>query len=78
MIWILLLVVVVLVGYFAWKSTEVVPTIKLPAAPKIVEPVMVEPVKDESATETHIISEAPAAEVKKVRKKYGGKVKKQK
>jgi hypothetical protein len=68
MIWILLLVVVVLVGYFAWKSTEVVPTIKLPAAPKIVEPVMVEPVKDESA----------AAEVKKVRKKYGGKVKKQK
>jgi hypothetical protein len=66
MIWFLLLVVVALVGYFAWKSTEVVPTIKLPTAPKPVEPVKAAPV----------VETAPAPEVKKVRKKYGGKVKK--
>lgn len=67
MIWILLIAVVAIVGYFAWKSTEVAePTIKVPVAPKV-EPVKVAPVV-----------EAPKPEVKKVRKKYGGKVKKAK
>lgn len=66
MIWILLIAVIAIVGYFAWKSTEVpAPTIKMPVAPKS-EPVKVEPVVEAKA------------EVKKVRKKYGGKVKKAK
>jgi len=67
MIWILLIAVIVTVSYFAWKSTEVpTPSIKMPMAPKV-EPVKVEPV-----------IEPAKPEVKKVRKKYGGKVKKTK
>lgn len=67
MLWILLIAVIATVGYFAWKSTEVAqPTIKMPVAPKV-EPVKVAPVVEE-----------PKPEVKKVRKKYGGKVKKAK
>jgi len=67
MIWFLLIAVIATVGYFAWKSTEVpAPTIKMPVAPKA-EPVKMEPVVEE-----------PKPEVKKVRKKYGGKVKKAK
>lgn len=66
MIWILLIAVIATVGYFAWKSTEVPePTIKMPVTPKA-EPVKVEPVVEAKP------------EVKKVRKKYGGKVKKAK
>lgn len=67
MIWILLIAVIATVGYFAWKSTEVpAPAIKMPMPPKA-EPVQVEPV-----------IEPAKPEVKKVRKKYGGKVKKTK
>lgn len=67
MIWILLAAILATVGYFAWKSTEVAePTMKMPVTPKM-EPVKVEPVVEQ-----------PKPEVKKVRKKYGGKVKKTK
>lgn len=67
MIWILLIAVIATVGYLAWKSTEApAPTIKMPVTPKV-EPVQVEPV-----------AEPAKPEVKKVRKKYGGKVKKEK
>lgn len=67
MIWILLIAVIAVVGYFAWKSTETpAPVIKAPLTVKIDEPVKVEPVVEVKP------------EVKKVRKKYGGKVKKAK
>ena len=65
MIWILLIAIIAVVGYFAWKSTETpVPAIKMPV--KAPEPVKAEPVVEAKP------------EVKKVRKKYGGKVKKTK
>lgn len=67
MIWILLIAIIAVVGYFAWKSTETpAPAIKVPVTVKIAESVKVEPVVETKP------------EVKKVRKKYGGKVKKAK
>jgi len=65
MMWIALIAVLAVVVYFSWKSME--EPVKAPIAPKPVEPVKVEPV----------VAAAPVAAAKP-KKKYGGKVKKEK
>jgi heme/copper-type cytochrome/quinol oxidase subunit 2 len=65
MMWIALIAVLAVVVYFSWKSME--EPVKTPVAPKPMEPVKVEPV----------VAAAPVAAAKP-KKKYGGKVKKEK
>jgi heme/copper-type cytochrome/quinol oxidase subunit 2 len=67
MMWIALIVVLGAVVYFSWKSMEQPVNTKLPIAPKPAEPVKVEPV----------VAAAPVAP-SKPKRKYGGKVKKEK
>ncbi|MFZ9241031.1 MAG: hypothetical protein ACO22R_07800 [Chitinophagaceae bacterium] len=65
--WIALIAVLAIVVYFSWKSMEEPVSTKLPAPPKPAEPVKVEPV----------VEAAPVAK-SKPKRKYGGKVKKEK
>jgi hypothetical protein len=87
MIWILLLAAVAVVGYFAYKSTEPTPALKIKSGAKEAlesAKASVEKVADVNKDGKVDIKDAVAAvqnvkaEVKRVKKKYGGKVKKTK
>jgi hypothetical protein len=87
MIWILLLAVLVVVGYFAFKSTEETPALKIKSGAKEAidsAKAGLEKVADVNKDGKVDMKDAMAAvqnvkaEVKRVKKKYGGKVKKTK
>jgi len=78
MFWILLLAVLGVVVYSAWKSTQLAPTIKLGKSAK-------EAIEQSKAALEKVANVSQNTEVEpvkkaapKVRKKYGGKVKKEK
>lgn len=87
MIWFLLIAALAVVGYFAFKSTEPTPTLKMKAGAKEAidsAKAGLEKVADVNKDGKVDMKDAIAAvenvkaEVKRTKKKYGGKVKKSK